>query len=1328
MDPNNNNNNPGIIDMNEAMAMYPNDFQPPPSMVDLMSFHPHLSASPVVPPQSDPSQPLPPTANPAAPPTALEDAVGEEVTTFNEYTPSSLPTELVEILCNDSAASKFSEDGVVDTHRNNWVEKDPAKPLPKSHAFPTVESSLMSSVTAPQVPPEIFASITPFSGLKYDSQIASLTPCQMEGAGLAINAFRKVYVTSKSTTRAGFFIGDGAGVGKGRQITSVVRHSTAAGNPRHLWLSVSRSLIDDARRDLEDVGLVGVPVHSGDMLNSQKGLGKTEDGVLFITYQMLISNKRMEQIISWLGPNGAENFGGCIVFDECHKAKNLGESKTSQAVIDLQKRLPMGRVLYCSATGVSDVKHMVYAERLNLWGPSTPYPSFDHFSKMLNDRGIGGLEMLSLEMKLQGRFIARSLSWDGALFQTCECKLSKEMEHAYDQACGWWLDLRKGLKFAQTKLSKIREGAVPKTMMRVFWSAMQRFFKEFAVCSKVNYIVENAKKDIESGHSVIIGLQATGEASTKEFMDLELEKMREEKGLKDTSSLSYEQLRFPALVSTVGGTARGFVEQHFPVKPDPPSVGPPPQLPPNPTQEQISWYGTCMRAREDAIRIVNMAPDEELLKMRDDLLAKLGGFDLPANPLDELVDKFGGEKAVAEMTGRTGRILRVDDEVFRYKKRAGVAASSVKGLMSRDSGEVEMDQLNIEERKRFQNGDKLVAIISDAASTGISLHANVTCKSANRRRVHYTIELPWAADKAIQQLGRSHRAGQMSAPIYRNCVTNLGGERRFAAAVSKRMESLGALTKGDRRAASGTDLSEFNIDSKHGGQALVRLYESLSKGSVVRPCVAADDVLDEFIGEYGAKLGLVETQEMGKGEVRDTTFETARRALVQVGFEEGSDVRQKADVKVFLNRIAGLPVSLQNLLFNLFSATLKEVIEDARKNGWYEGCVEDLFARKIERESSVQVAVDNSSGASTHFSIFVLDRGYDLGELIVEMKAKEAEEEGVGVGVGVGGGEEEEEEELEDDEMKGFIVDDSEEEDSGEDIEDEGEQQLKSPSKQMLSKSVKKLGPCVTGFYVSKRQITGRTMPIFAKRKFTRARGKSTLQIDPLGVMVIHRANTGKTGQELSSAELRHKYKLVQGLTECSGFEGLPSDFSDLWTEHYTSTNSLEKNSSLAPRLSKVGLVHGAVLHVFPALALAVKNSALKRDRTLKVYRVEHERKKILGVKFPVDKVDDLMRYLQLLTEARKGNVGVYKKLEVEGVDERKIKRMGKKENTMMTFFGAKGGGEGGEGKGGASVFGSTKRSSGVNCWFIFVLAPCSAFSLFACLCRTLFAFASFFS
>ena len=121
-------------------------------------------------------------------------------------------------------------------------------------------------------------------------------------------------------------------------------------------------------------------------------------------------------------------------------------------------------------------------------------------------------------------------------------------------------------------------------------------------------------------------------------------------------------------------------------------------------------------------------------------------------------------------------------------------------------------------RRDFQTGQKPIAIISEAASVGISLHSDRREPTKDKRRVHFILELPWSADRALQQLGRSHRTNQQSGPIYRLIASEkLGGDVRFACSVARRLECLGAIAQGAKDASQATlDLRDVNVESSHG--------------------------------------------------------------------------------------------------------------------------------------------------------------------------------------------------------------------------------------------------------------------------------------------------------------------------------------------------------------------------------------------------------------------------------------------------------------------------------------------------------------------------------
>ena len=60
------------------------------------------------------------------------------------------------------------------------------------------------------------------------------------------------------------------------------------------------------------------------------------------------------------------------------------------------------------------------------------------------------------------------------------------------------------------------------------------------------------------------------------------------------------------------------------------------------------------------------------------------------------------------MTGRRGHMITTETGEVQYQRRNAAA-------------EVSLELVNMEEKEKFMKGEKLIAIISEAASSGISL-------------------------------------------------------------------------------------------------------------------------------------------------------------------------------------------------------------------------------------------------------------------------------------------------------------------------------------------------------------------------------------------------------------------------------------------------------------------------------------------------------------------------------------------------------------------------------------------------------------------------------
>lgn len=780
----------------------------------------------------------------------------------------------------------------------------------KAHPGALVQSAAMATVMPPRTDyvPKLPAKLVK-DGLLSDAQLEAVT--------YAGHAHSDVMANGK---RRGFFIGDGTGVGKGREIAGILLDNKQQGRTRAVWISEKPALINDAKRDWSGLLQPATDIFAQSKVKAGDDI-KAKSGILFTTYDTLKSaeqtkvqgekvkgRSRVDQIVAWLG----EDFDGVIAFDEAHALGNSTEQKGKRgkkdpakkalAGVELQDRLPNARVVYVSATGATDVNNLAYVDRLGLWGEGTPFPDRKDFVEKVTSGGVAAMELVARDMKALGHYIARNLSYDGVEYDKVEHKLSRDQRQIYDKLAEGWQVVLQNIEAALeitggTKNGKSTGAQQAAQAKSAFWGAHQRFFNQVITSMQMPSVLKGIEADLKAGRQAVLQLVNTNEAA----QDRAIEKARAagEGEIEDLDMTPRDQLM-------------QLVEKSFPVQ----------QM-----EEYLDDKGN-IRSRPAVDSKGNPVLNKRAIAMREALLNQLGSLRVPQGPLEMLFDKFGTDM-VAEVTGRSQRVVRAPDQ-----------SGELKTVVEKRGA-----QSSIVDAEAFQAGKKKILVFSQAGGTGRSYHAALGSGAEKARRSHYLVQGGWRADAAVQGFGRTHRTSQASAPIFHLVTTDLQGQKRFISSIARRLGQLGALTKGERRT---------------GDQGMFGMRDNLES-------TEAREGLTKFIEDVvGGKVEGVTTEDIQKG------------MGLKLYDAEGKLVQPK--METFLNRVLSLKVDDQNRVFEAFSQRMDDAIDRAAAAGTLDAGVETYKADKINKAEERTVFTDPRSGAETKYvRLETLNRNHPVG-------------------------------------------------------------------------------------------------------------------------------------------------------------------------------------------------------------------------------------------------------------------------------------------------------------------------------------------------------------
>ena len=426
-----------------------------------------------------------------------------------------------------------------------------------------------------------------------------------------------------------------------------------------------------------------------------------------------------------------------------------------------------------------------------MWGKGTAFATREDFLNKITSGGIAAMELVARDMKATGRYIARSLSYDGVEYNRVEHTLSPQQREVYDKLAEGWQTVLNHFQEAMKQTGimddengKTLNGRAKSAILSQFWGGHQRFFNQVITSMQMPTVLKEVEKDVKAGRQAVLQIVNTNEAAQERA----LQKIEGEAELEDLDMTPRDQLL--QLVDNAYPTQR--YEEYF-------------------DEDGNKRSRPVVDSKGNPVR------DPALVRRKEKLLDELGSIRVPDGPLEMLMNHFGTDK-VAEVTGRRQRVVKAPDPETGQMR-------TVVEKRTRASGMADADL--------FQEGKKPVLIFSDAGGTGRSYHAEKSAPSAKSRRVHYLVQGGWRADKAVQGFGRTHRTNQESAPIFRLVTTDLQGQKRFISSIARRLAQLGALTKGERRTGDqGMFGMRDNLESDEAKAALTQLYRDVIDNKV----------------------------------------------------------------------------------------------------------------------------------------------------------------------------------------------------------------------------------------------------------------------------------------------------------------------------------------------------------------------------------------------------------------------------------------------------------------------------------------------------------------